>query len=63
MMSECPSMWIYWKDKRGIREALEYDYPELLKNNPELQQALAMIKNGERAINVIMGELPFNTDD
>jgi hypothetical protein len=47
MMSECPSMWIYWKDKRGIREALEYDYPELLKNNPELQQALAMIKNGK----------------
>jgi hypothetical protein len=48
-------MWKYWRDKKGLREALEGYYPELLKD-PEIKAALAQISNGVRAINAIMAE-------
>lgn len=47
-------MWGYWYDKNGPVEAVEVYYPNTLKNSHELQQAIAMIKNGERLVNSIM---------
>jgi len=47
-------MWSYWRDKKGIVEALEDYYSQLLASSGELQHALTLIKNGERLINSIM---------
>jgi hypothetical protein len=49
-------MWHYWENKYGIREALQYHYPNTLADDPQLQVALAQIKNAELAIKTIMGE-------
>lgn len=54
-MTNPAHMWKYWRDKKGLREALEGYYPELLKD-PEIKAALAQISNGVRAINAIMAE-------
>jgi len=62
-MSEELYMWSYWKEKRGTSEAVELDYPILLESSIELQQALAMVKNGERAIDSIMSELESKCED
>lgn len=56
-------MWGYWNDKNGPIEALEVYYPNTLKNSQELQQAIAMIKNGERLINSIMWGMDECEDD
>ena len=50
------SMWSYWRDKKGIAEALEDYYSHLLASSGELQHALFLIRNGERLINSIMEE-------
>lgn len=49
-------MWSYWRDKKGIAEALEDYYSQLLASSGELQHALFLIKNGERLINSVMEE-------
>ena len=49
-------MWSYWRDKKGIVEALEDYYSQILADSGELQHALFLIKNGERFINSIMEE-------
>ena len=50
-------MWSYWKDKRGSpSEALEADYPNLLKSSSELQAALYQIKMCQARIDAIMSE-------
>lgn len=54
---ENPHMWEYWKDKRGSpSEALEADYPTLLKTSIRLQVALAQVKNGQDTIDRLMKE-------
>jgi hypothetical protein len=56
-MSENPHMWDYWKEKRGSpSEALEADYPSLLKSSIRLQVALAQVKNGQDSIDQLMRE-------
>lgn len=50
-------MWEYWKEKRGSpSEALEADYPTLLKSSIRLQVALAQVKNGQDTIDRLMIE-------
>jgi hypothetical protein len=54
---ENPHMWEYWKEKRGSpSEALEADYPNLLKASIRLQVALAQVKNGQDMIDRLMIE-------
>ena len=54
---ENPYMWDYWKEKRGSpSEALEADYPTLLKSSIRLQVALAQVKNGQDSIDKLMKE-------
>ena len=50
-------MWSYWKDKRGILDALECDYPQTLASNPQLQHAVSMVRAGEALIDQIMNEI------
>ena len=55
---ENPDMWDYWKEKRGSpSEALEADYPNLLKSNTQLQMAIAAIKHNQAMIDNIMQEI------
>lgn len=50
-------MWSYWRDKRGTpAEALEADYPHLLKSSPELQAAFELVRIGQARIDAIMFE-------
>lgn len=58
---EQPHMWTYWRDKKGIKEALVDYYPETLKDDMPLKQALAQLENAERAINVRMEEIHADT--
>ena len=61
---ENPHMWDYWKEKRGSpSEALEADYPNLLKSNPHLQIALQQIKYNQTMIDNIMRSLSSSGDD
>lgn len=46
-------MWPYWRDKKGLREAIEDYYPEM-KGDPRIVAALEQIENGIRAIDSIM---------
>lgn len=57
MIEEDYNMWGYWEHKYGTVLALTVHYPELLRSRADLQQAVAMIENGERVINAIMEEL------
>ena len=54
--NEDKEMWSYWRNKRGIVEALEADYPETLKANPVLVALIAQIKSAEVMIDKIMTE-------
>jgi hypothetical protein len=47
-------MWEYWKDKRGIKEALQYDCPVTLQGNETLRLALVQIQSAEALIDNIM---------
>jgi len=60
MTGENYYMWEYWRDKKGIKDALDY-YPETLKEDMSLKQALAQLENAERAINARMEELACET--
>jgi hypothetical protein len=62
-MTENTDMWPYWRDKRGIVDAVECDYPKLLESNHELQLAITMIKAGETLIDRIMNDMPSGVGD
>lgn len=48
-------MWDYWLEKRGSpSEALEADYPNLLKSDISLQVSLSHVKMGQASIDRIM---------
>lgn len=51
------TMWGYWRDKYGSPVvALESQYAATLENDLRLQQAVAMVKNGELLIDTLMQE-------
>ena len=54
--------WSYWRDKKGIVEALQYQYPDLLKANPSLQMAVHNIRANEALIDKIMSDLADKED-
>lgn len=56
-MDEDPTLWGYWKDKHGLKEAIEFQYPNTLANDPTLRHALAQIQAGELALNARMEQL------
>lgn len=57
-MSNPLHMWSYWRDKYGIKFALEDYYPEHAKD-PRIVLALAAIANAEAAIEAVMdGHMP-----
>lgn len=63
-MPENPGrMWAYWRDKHGIKDALEYQFPETLAKEPLLQVALAQIKLAEFAIDSFMSASPDTEED
>lgn len=47
-------MWSYWRDKYSIATALEDYYPNTVAADPQLQVALAQLRNSELVINMIM---------
>lgn len=51
------NMWEYWRDKKGIEDALEYQYPEILEKNGYLRLCLHQIKVNELAIDMEMKRL------
>jgi hypothetical protein len=54
-MSENLDMWDFWLDKRGSpSDALEADYPELLKSDISLQISLSHVKMGQASIDRLM---------
>ena len=55
-------MFTYWRDKKGLEEALTEYYPNLSRNNPLLRTALRIIKGQEALINQTMKSLN-NEDD
>lgn len=50
-------MWDYWRDKKGIVEAVTDYFPEVLKENDELARAVAQAETALRSIDQIMTEL------
>ena len=54
-MSENIDMWEFWLEKRGSpSEALEADYPNILKSDISLQISLSYVKMGQASIDRIM---------
>lgn len=49
-------MWGYWKEKRGIVDAVLSDYPMLAKQGEHLK-ALNTIKSAEKYLDFLMTEL------
>ncbi len=49
-----PGMWRYWRDKKGVKVALEEYYPELMASVPMLRIALNAIEAFEKDIDKIM---------
>lgn len=49
-------MWPYWRDKRGIVDAVRSDYPVLSKRG-DIEQALNTIKSAEKYLDFLMTEL------
>jgi hypothetical protein len=50
-------MWKYWRDDKGLEEALTEYYPNTLKGNVEVANAYAKIKAARRVIDAAMAEL------
>jgi hypothetical protein len=55
-MSNPYHMWAYWRDKKGLHDAIDDYYPEM-KDDLRMRRALAQIETGVRAINALMAEL------
>ena len=63
MSKELPHMWSYWRDKKGLKEALVDYFSETLKSDLRLQQALAQIQTAEAAIEAVFAELREAQDE
>ena len=46
-------MWTYWKDKRGIVDAVKWDYPTLAARE-DIARALAQIDDAEHYLDFLM---------
>lgn len=61
-MEDSPShMWPYWRDKYGLVEALQAQYPNRLANDPELTEAIREIMRAMKRIDHIMIGWPEDT--
>ena len=49
-------MWPYWRDKRGIVDAVLSDYPVLARRG-DIEQALNTIQSTEKYLDFLMTEL------
>ena len=38
-------MWEYWRDKKGVLEAIEEQYPEVLRDNQQIASIVGDIRN------------------
>jgi hypothetical protein len=56
-MSNPPSSWTYWRDKKGFEAALDEYYPGLVKKNPLIATARMQIEIAKRAIDAEMRRL------
>ena len=54
MASEDFTMWSYWKDRSSVADAFETHYPSTMKENIQLQLALAQIRAAELVIDTFM---------
>ena len=62
-MTEEPHMWTYWRDDKGLKEALRYQYPETLASDKTLQALLMQITTAEIAIDAIMKKRQTDAED
>lgn len=53
---EPANMWGYWRDDKGIIDALRLQYQEMIEKDPRLKAALTMVEVAEAAIDQIMKE-------
>lgn len=49
-------MWAYWREKRGLVDAVELEYPVLAKRG-DIANALANIAAAEKYLDFLMTEL------
>lgn len=49
-------MWPYWRDKRGIVDAVLSDYPVLARRG-DIEQALNTVQSTEKYLDFLMTEL------
>lgn len=49
-------MWSYWRDKRGIVDAVKLDYPTSVKRE-DISRALASINDAEKYLDFLMTAL------
>lgn len=56
-MTQPMHMWTYWRDKKGMEEALEDYYPDRLQADPELQLAVYQIHAARALIEAKMSAL------
>lgn len=61
-MSNPLHMWRYWRDKKGIVEAVEEYYPEQL-NNFQMAAAVTQVKNGLLLIDSLMQKAEMDAPD
>lgn len=47
-------LWPYWRDKKGIEEALTGYFPKTIAGNPALQHALQMMQVNQLLIDSLM---------
>lgn len=62
-MSEEKHMWSYWRNKKGITEALQEQFPETLASSLLLQAALENIRINSLAIDSYMMQLEESARD
>lgn len=63
MESEHAGMWSFWRDKRGIIDAIRADYPNLTQNDPEIRRLVETIDYAEAAIDRRMSFLEGVEDE
>jgi hypothetical protein len=57
MADDTYSMWEYWRDKKGIVDALKYQYAWTLESSDFLKMCLHQIQVNELAIDMEMKRL------
>lgn len=56
-------MWSYWRDKKGLVEALEDYYPDLLRSDPLLYTAYTQLKMSMAFIDARMSTLEREAEE